>query len=354
MRKVESIQGTGSLPIFISSHDWLPLPIDFNKEHGDTVILKDQNFSRYISAVSRWDFHLAIADGRDQVNELRDDHPDHEVVVRLLPIAVNRQRLPIAAAALYSVHQRFVKGMAETPTAVSGRIHLLPPPNRRPIDEALRIVLEDFCGVTTSTTEPSWAADVAMPDIADLETLIDQKRKAWEDLQLELTELLAERNRRGRFKAILYETGIEAPQEQVRAVFEEMALGIKPSLVSDEFLVEFEGRELLVEVKGNEKSAKLTDLRQLIDYQLEHEQKHGSPIKSVLIVNAWRHLEPDRRGRNDTVVFPDNVVKRAKDNNIGLIDTVPLYDALNRFWRGNMDGKTVFEAIWAASGVVTL
>jgi hypothetical protein len=193
-----------------------------------------------------------------------------------------------------------------------------------------------------------------MPGAERIDADIRAKEKAIEGIQNELTPLLIERRRREQFKAVLYETGIEPLQDVVKAVFQELGLTTKPSTVSDEFVVEHEGREFLVEVKGNDRSAKLTDLRQLIDYQLEHEQKHGSPIKSVLIVNAWRSLPPEKRGRKDTTVFPDNVIKRAVDNNIALLDTVDLYGALNAFWLGEIGGPEIFETLMKNSGVVKL
>ena len=183
---------------------------------------------------------------------------------------------------------------------------------------------------------------------------IEEKRKAIEAVESHLVPLVGERERREGFKPILYETGIQPLQNAVETVFKELGLKTKPSKVSDEFIVEHQGRDLLVEVKGNERSAKLTDLRQLIDYQLEHEQKHGSSIKSVLIVNSWRLIPPEKRGEKDTGIFPDNVIKRARANNIALLDTVDLYNALNCFWLGEIDGGKVFEILLNTSGVVKL
>ncbi len=354
MRTVDSMKGPVPIPRFVSNDDWLPLPITFNTEQGDTCVMKDMQFARYMANVRRWEFHLSIGGDGDQASEIAHEHSEHEVVVRLLPIAVNRQGSPIAATFYYTIHERSGRRTLEVPSGRSGDLHILPPPTIASDDEAGRVILEDFCGVAVRQIAPEWAASVAMPGTNDLDQQIQSKYQAINDIQSALAPVLAERERRERLKAILYETGIEPLQEVVETVFKELGLATKPSSVSDEFVVEHEGRELLVEVKGNEKSAKLTDLRQLIDYQLQHEQKHGSAIKSVLIVNAWRSVEPEKRGQGDTVIFPDNVVRRSVDNNIALLDTVELFNALNAFWLQHIDGPAVFEAIMSTSGVAKL
>jgi hypothetical protein len=358
MREMDTMKGTVKVPVFISNADWLPLPIDFNCEEGDTITVREGKLGRYFANVKRWSFHLGIGDRGDQPWELADEHPEHEVSVGLLPIAVNRQGAPIAATAFYTIHERLVSGKPGAPIGRSGDLYLIPQPTETTADEGVRTILEDLCGVPARQTAPAWAALVGVPGARDLNKEIETRHEAVKDLQLELAPLLAERRRREDFKAILYETG-PALQNVVEAVFGELGLTTKPSEVSDEFMVEHDGQELLVEVKGHESSAALRDLRQLIDYQLEHEQKFGAPIKSALVVNAWRLLPPERRdrsgkrGKKGTIVFPDNVKTRARDTNIALLSTVELYAALNSFWLQQIDASKLFDTLTSISGVVT-
>ncbi len=343
-------------PVMVSSTDWIPIPIDLKAEQGTTLQIKDAEFARYMNTVESWNFLFAVDEGNSEhkVDELRDEHDFDHIEVELHPIAVNRQELPIAATVNYAVHETTGRAWTAVPYAYSGKLHLLPPPTAVPLEEGLRVLLEDFCGVEPRTPAPAWVAAFPLVGSRDLDAAISEKEEAIGAIEADLAPLLEEKRRRQDFKALLYETGIGPLQDLVEAAFKELGLTTKPSKVSDEFVVEHEGREFLAEVKGNEKSAKLKDLRQLIDYQLEHEQKHGSPIKSTLIVNAWRSLPPDKRRQQDTAIFPDNVVKRARDNNIALVDTVDLYGALNSFWLDQTDGKTIFEVLFNSRGVVTL
>ncbi len=329
-------------PVLVSTWDWIPLPTDLKEEEGETVLLQDASFERYFKSVRRWDFTF-IDTGVDQDEEIPDWY------IFQVPIATNRAGGVLGVKFSYTL-----------PRVKVGHLILLPPPTHASPTEAVRVILEDICGVSAGQAAPDWAAAIGMPGTDDLDKTIEGHRKAVEDSQAKMAPLIAERRRRANFKAILYETGIERLQDVVEAVFRELGLTTKPSKVSDEFIVEHEGLEILVEVKGHGSSAALTDLRQLIDYQLEHEQKSGSPIKSALIVNAWRSLpleergRPEKRGQKGTIVFPDNVLRRATANNIALLDTVELYKALNAFWLGQINGAKVFDALTSASGVVTL
>ncbi len=330
--------------IKIDNTAWLPLDVSVDDKEGDTIDLVEPSLTRYFEKLRNWQYVYK-----------RLDYTEIEPgwLVQQTPVAVNRAKEAIAV--IISV---FTPASVTAPRAIAasikkGHLVLLPPPTEGTIDEAIRVILEDFCGIPARATAPEWITYVSMPGAERIDEDIRAKEKAIEGIQTELTPLLTERRRREQFKAILYETGIEPLQDVVKAVFEELGLTTKPSKVSDEFMIEHEGHEFLVEVKGNDKSAKLTDLRQLIDYQLEHEQKLGSPIKSALIVNAWRSLPLERRGQKGTIVFPDNVVKRARDNSIALLDTVELYNALNNFWLGVTDGKKIFETIFDNRGIVT-
>ena len=346
----------------VDSHDWMPLPVSLREEPGEDPNVMEKGFRRYFLTVKRWEYVFSARYSKPDLLPLVAHHlePRPEPRLTSTTLAADWQGHPIGLALFYALHNDVTRDYTRTrqyeqePSFTSGPFILLPPPTEGTIDEAIRVVLEDFCGVTARATAPEWITSVSMPGAKRIDADIRAKEKAIEGIQTELTPLLTERRRREQFKAILYETGIEPLQDVVKAVFEELGLTTKPSKVSDEFVVEHEGREFLVEVKGNDRSAKLTDLRQLIDYQLEHEQKHGSPIKSALIVNAWRSVLAEKRGQKDTVVFPDNVIRRARDNNIALLDTADLYNALNNFWLGQTDGRTVFEALFNGSGPVSL
>jgi hypothetical protein len=354
-------RGISQYTSHLDNRGWNPLPVSMVGESGDTKEIRIDAFARYFGVVERWTFHFAV-DYEYGFRELEDHYGgDYHVSPQLESIAINRQRQAIGLRFAYGLH-RYTRPRAvgepppfePEPAVLSGSFYYLPSPTRVSDDEAVRMLLEDLCGIEARTTAPAWAESLRLEGSRELEGQIDARQGRIDEVRQELEPLLEEKARREGFKAILYETGVAPLQNVVEAAFKELGFKTLPSDVSDEFYVEFNGTRALIEVKGVEKSASLTDLRQLLDYQLEHEQKYGTAIKSILVVNAWRKLPPERRGLAKTPVFPDNVVKRASANHIALLDTLELFKALNACWLGEVDTQHLFELLMATSGIVSL
>jgi hypothetical protein len=97
--------------------------------------------------------------------------------------------------------------------------------------------------------------------------------------------------------------------------------------VSDEFIIEVDGEEVLVEVKGHTKSVLLRDVSQLIKDVGNHKAETKQDIHGLLVGNAWRLDAPSERDTKSTPVFPDNVVRTAKNHGVGLLSTTELFQA---------------------------
>jgi len=348
----------------VDTRPWLPLSVHFNKEEGDTVEVVDDAFARYLAHVRRWRYSFKVppSGAHIEVASATDQEAEHATVTRYRSLAVNRQGQPIGLEITASVHRRTDSYLARAvgdryerdPYQASGPLVLLPPPTEVSDEEAVRILLEDCCGIQARATAPAWAVSLELAANRELQDEIRARRADIDSIHKQLEPLLKEKERREAFKAILYETGISPLQGTVEAAFKELGFKTLPSDVSDEFYIEFKGTRALAEVKGHDKSASLTDLRQLIDYQLAHEQKHGTAVKSVLVVNAWRKVPPEKRGLAATLIFPPNVVGRAEANNIALLDTVQLFDALNALWLQKTGTQQLFDRLLNTQGVVTL
>jgi hypothetical protein len=354
-------EGISRLTSRIDNDGWNPFPVFTKKEAGDTKEVLMQDFKRYFDAVGEWAFYFSVGYGSYSLRDLEQMYEGRaHVSTHEEAIATNRQRQAIGLRFAYGLHRYTTSPRAlgeeppfePEPSFVSGSLYYLPSPTRVSDDDAVRILLEDFCGIEARTTAPAWAESLRLEGNRGLEAEIDARRGRIERIQEELEPLLREKEHREAFKAILYETGVAPLQNVVEAAFKELGFKTLPSDVSDEFYVEFAGTRALVEVKGLEKSASLTDLRQLLDYQLQHEQKHGTAIKSILVVNAWRKRPPERRGLTNTPVFPDNVVRRASANDIALLDTRELFSALNASWSEGVDTQHMLDVLIANNGVV--
>jgi hypothetical protein len=128
---------------------------------------------------------------------------------------------------------------------------------------------------------------------------------------------------------------------------------VKPAkYAQEEYIIEVDNEEFLIEVKGVSKSISLTHLRQLNDYILKYQEETGKECKGILLGNAWRDMPPVMRDGEDTPMFPDNVVKRAEQWGISLVSSLTLFDAVLKVLGKEAEAKDILAYITTAKGVV--
>jgi len=347
----------------VETRPWLPLSVHFNEEEGDTVEVLDDAFARYFAHVRRWRYSFKVPPSAAHVEVVSatDQEPDHAIVTRYRPLAVNRQRQPIGLQITASVYRRTDTYLARAvgqqyegdAYRISGPLVLLPPPSEAPEDEAVRILLEDFCGVTARSVPPRWVAAVATPGDHARKAGVAEATKALQEAERKQEEALQAQAAADEFKRLLYEKGPPL-QDIVRKTFETMGVRTVDSPVSDEFMLVWDDEKVLVEVTGTGKSIAQRDLSQLMKDLGNYLAEVGDDVKGVLVGNAWAALPPDERGTPDKPIFPDNVQKTATNRSVALLSTLELFKAYCAFVEDKITPEQVFRCIAEGSGVVTL
>jgi hypothetical protein len=349
---------TGVSPSFVTSTDWFPLPVAFHTESGDTISVIDQKFDSYMALVARWRFYLGMEDDRyrvrELVDEIKDEHLGMEVHFSLESVAKNRQELPIAAEFYYVTTARD-GGSGVLEEARSGPLIVLPAPTRTSPEAAVAVLLGDFAGLTPEAPEPAFASSIVLPGEQDLLEKIQNVDAEADRLASTRSDLQAGLTKRRSYLKLTYEKGIAGLQNTAREAFEELGLDTEEAdpEVSDEFVVSCQDKKLLVEVKGHRKGAQKEDIRQLDESLDTYEKKFGTPIKGVLLVNAWCELPPEERETADRSSFSADVIKRAEAIDVALLTGIELLAALSQFWKSELSGDEVFERLRLTAGVAS-
>jgi len=153
------------------------------------------------------------------------------------------------------------------------------------------------------------------------------------------------------YRQLLYSTGPEL-EEVVRRSFQYLGGTVTPAKYSqEEYILEFDGQEFLVEVKGVSKSVSLSHLRQLNDYLLKYQEDTGKEIKGILFANTWRNLPPEQRTSEDTPEFPDNVVKRAKQWDISLVSSRAFFEVFLQVLKDKSLSKQILRTATSSNGI---
>jgi hypothetical protein len=318
----------------IDNTRWLPFDVCLDFEEGDTVIVKDQAFARYLDKVRRWKYVFRPLDYESGSGWLATQ----------IPLAVNRAEEPIAVCVSYMASPRPVK---------QGFLVLLPPPTEATVDEAVRILLEDFCGVQPRSVAPGWAQSVATPGDDARGAEVAEATRALEEAEHRHEQALAAQLGADEFKRLLYEKGLPL-QEVARKTFEAMGIATVESPVSDEFMLVWDDEKVLVEVTGTGKSISGRDLSQLMKDLSNYLADVGQDVKGVLIGNAWAALPPYERDTSERPIFPDNVQRTARNRSIALLSTLELFKAYCAFLEGNLSADEAFRRLIDTSGPVKL
>lgn len=339
---------------FMHTNDWCPLSIDTFAEKGEIIYVKDKSYEDYFRDFKGWEYYFTP--DSLQIGEL-EEYYRHEwkVIPKLRAIATNKVEKPLAVEFIPYFHpwvdEQHVswKVLSEI---TGGSLVLLPTADRYETAPLIEILLQrgkEF----EETPQPTWVDDIEIPGEANLKLEIAAEKEKLKEVEASVTEKEASLHELRKHKRLLYDTGISL-QDTCRLTFEELGAKTKPSEVTDEFIVEIDGKEALVEVKGNEKSIHKRDISQLITDRGQHLATTGQYIKGILVGNAWRHSRINERDTRDRPIFTDKVVEIAEDQNIGLISTTELFEAYRKTLEEPQHKQEILNKIISGKGVIKL
>lgn len=303
----------------------LPIPITFTGEKGEVIHKINDGFDKYLSNYNYWNFHFNISNKLNKlvgtISSYQENNEGH----------------------MLSGVLSFENGAA---------VIVLPEINSIDHDTTLKLIINQLTGTTFESVIPEWALDINIPgiDIINKSLLeIDKKEK---ELILERKTLIDSRTKLLEYTKLIYSTGqelediIEKCLKQLGATIKEEKYG------NEEYVMLYKGNEYLIEIKGKEKSIKLTDERQLLNHMIDAQDKTNQEFKGILLGNAWRNIPLNERGNQEHIEFPINVIELAKRNDIALVSCKDFFNEICEFLAENKTGDEILDKIVSSKGIV--
>jgi len=300
---------------FVGTNDWCPISIDTVSEKGKTIYVKDDSYKEYFRDFKGWEYYFVL--DSIEISEFRSCY--NEVTPELRVIATNKVQKPLAVEFVPKFHK---------PTKWGGNLVLLPAADRYHTESLIEVILRRGKHIE-ETPPPSWVNDIELPGEASLKGEIERAKEELKQLEASVSERVAALREIQKYKRLLYDTGLPL-QDICKSLFEQLGAKPEPSPVSDEFIIEIEGQQALVEVKGNEKSIHKRDISQLITDRGQYLADTDQYVKGILVGNAWRHDRLEERDTPNKRTFSHEVVRIAQDQNIALVSTTELFDAYGK------------------------
>ena len=226
------------------------------------------------------------------------------------------------------------------------------------VDESVNKIFE-ILGICQQTPTPSWALNIAIPGIPEIEKEIQGIDKEIQEKKDNKNTLCSKLEYLTNFRKLVYATGDEL-EEIVKNALELMGLsGIRTGKQGkDNFLFDFNhnGNYSLcsVEVKGTSGSLKVRDLRQSINWVDDHQECDQIKAKGLVVCNTFVNDElQESRTRRNTVSTES--LKYAKNRGLCIVSSVVLLDFCEYILNGNEpDVKKIENAISNTDGILDL
>jgi len=308
---------------------WCPIPIKIINESGTSFVFKDDTFREYFKFVKKWTYCFDVPDMYDTDTIIGENN-----------LVTNRYGKYLAGRFYFA-----------TSRWTSGSLYFLPCPTEITDIEAINFILEKLFNVYQRTPPPKWTKLIEVPGLRNIQINIETNIKKITQLSEENDEFKEKESELISYRELLYETGTPL-EDIIRKVF--TVLGYKPKspFYKEEYVIGYEKKVGIIECKGNKKSIKRNDFRQLLDYLKEYEIDYESKHKGILIGNAWRLKPLEERDRSETPIFPDDVIKIATKQEIALVSTIDLFNVFCKFLEGRIKAKDIVKKIFSAKGIV--
>ena len=352
-------------PEWVTNFSWCPITFATPEEAGESIVRKWGMYEDYLQRMTDWSFYIMVPNeclSRELTNFYGSTH-NTSYKLPLEPYLENRYGRVLAGQCSIKVRRQRIlsskfgsvsRSYPEEPDHTTGDIVVLPLIRGLSAEDALLAILKTEVGYSLKSPAPDWAQEIGLPGVSDLAEKVALAQKTIELKKQTIHELEEQIEHLTSFRQLLYGTGTEL-EDVVRRSFELCGATVVPAKYSqEEYILEVDGHEYLMEVKGVSKSISLGHLRQLNDYLLKYQEDTGKECKGILLGNAWRNMPPNMRNKEDTPEFPDNVVKRAEQWGISLVSSLKLFEAVVRVLDGKVHGPDLLAAFTSANGVATI
>jgi hypothetical protein len=333
-------------PDLINNYAWSPAHIGVADEKGTTVVRLPSSFPSYLSRLARWNCYFFQTTNFLAAELSEVCGPTVRYKIEHENYALNRYGKMLGGRFGIRINA------ADSGWDPIGSLTVLPPIESLDRKEAVNLVLEDLLSLPQRTLPPDWASDLAMPLVPEIQSMIDEKASKIDVLNVEIAKQEEKMKSIEEFKKLIYASGREL-EEIFAASLRKCGGIVTPAKYSEEeFILKYQNDSYLIECKGVGKSVTLTHIRQLFDYMTKFEEEEGRSGKGILLGNAWKDSPIDKRGHENMVVFPDNVVARSVQLEIALVNSVDYFYAFRRFLAGTLKGSSILDRLTSAVGVV--
>ena len=334
------------------NYSWCPVPIEIINKSGTSFKFEDATFKDYFKNVKKYPYCFEIADDSEDIKYFSYNSVKNRYGKYLAcKIKYKKYRIikkPISSTG-YGGTKKILQEIHD-----SGDFYFLPCPTEINDKEAINFILENFLNIYKKTPPPEWTYLIEVPGLSKIQKNIETNLQKIKKISEKNSKLREKESDLTSYRELLYSTGTEL-EEIVKKVFTKLGYKPKPPKYKEEYIVVYDNKVGIIECKGNEKSIKRSDFRQLFENTKEYELDGKVEHKGILIGNAWRLKPLEEINKSGTPIFPkgrDGVIEISTKHDIALLSTIDLFKVFRKFLEGDIRADDIMKKIFSAKGVV--
>jgi hypothetical protein len=348
----------GSNP-YLFSHWWMPAQPRFTFENGEAIKEVDDGYKEYFSNIKSWSYYL---DGFEEIpplfysNYLQAVPGANYIQIAYKSLAQTRFGRAIAFYCRFKalkvtdqlpLYER--SHVTRQELNESGNVIWLPQPTEISTYEAIDLLLRQRYGLLFETQAPEWVAGFELPAEKPYIEAIQDKRSQINQLTAEIGSIEKSLGCVSRYRKLLYEQGQDALEPVVRDALRELGAEVQDPQTKgreDGRLIDPQGRQAILEIKGRAGTLRAQDLRELDNWVRDAIAYDDWAGKGILVANLQCDLAP--KERKNTI--PANCVQLSRNYNISILSTTQIFHALAEYQGGKLNLNEFWNQILTANG----
>lgn len=338
---------------------WTGFSFEFEGDEGQNFQCNtSSNYkfaARYLKQLRRytWAYKSSKQASSQGNGTIREGYTRLRLERTALAISRSNSSLAVELTVVLQTYRRVGHQKRWIDSSSHGSLWLLPETNETP-EEALKIILSDFFGMSIEDEEPGWLGQDILPKEKELRkslAVVKDEIKKLQDQQSELEAACAAARRPLR---LIYDTG-ESLENVVREVLAELGGDVsKPDVKGEEdgwvkIQVGDEVRHFVLEVKGVTSDHLGEDgLKQLPGWVQKGVSEREILSKGLLIGTAARNKPLAERKSP----FSDNFRKKANLSGFAVLSGVDLLKAYLHDLHGSLDRDRFWQLLWETKGII--
>jgi hypothetical protein len=317
-----------------TNYGWIPLKVMIStKRKGTSVNVTNHRFDNYFDYVGNWNYEISIVNADNILQKVMEHYMSLvEITVSgitkrfiLYPIALNKSKKVISGTLkpLALVDGNFVE------SEEGGAIHLLLPPTKCEIYQAIEIILDIICEKEEKHT-PFWRKDIDIPKIHELEQNIKNKIQEIEGIQQNINKIQTELRIWDSYRDLFTESGdnleyiVQNTLADIGVNTKKTKKGLPVDLISKKVAVEVTGIKGVLGVSSEK-----------VNQTGRFKESYNKGEKILLIANTHMDLPP--KEREGKMHFSPEVQKYFEALSVCCMTTMTLF----QLWRDVVTGKRV-------------